>query len=409
MSHHQSPESSNYRFAVTPLPADAGRSRQIPRNMAPHPLNYQELPFAPEYFVYNGRLASDRMNNATDEETYWLVRRQVILRHTGERPIEVRGPDAETLLNRLFTRDIKRVKVGRCSYQFACYHDGGMITDGVLLRLESDRFWYAQADGDLFSWFRAQAHGLRVEVSDPEVWVSQVQGPHALKVLSAVAEDGGPDPFRYFDVGRVRIAGQCVVVTRSGFTNELGWEFYLEPGADARAVGDRILAAGEPFGMKPVGAVAFRTRRIEAGLLSAGTDFDQSVTPFAAGLGQFVDMDKTDFIGKVALEAADRRRRMWGLQVDGGVAELGRTLTRGGVPAGIVCSSAWSPYLQRGVAIVRVDDPALGPGTPLEVVCTDNQLRPAVACDTPMYDFEREIPRGKCIDVPDIPSKVIEP
>ena len=408
MSRHQSHESRHYRFAVTPLSADDGRSRQIPRNMAPHPLNYQELPFAPEYFVYNGRLASDRMNNATDEETYWLVRRRVILRHTGERPIEIRGADAEALLNRVFTRDIARVKVGRCSYQFACYHDGGMITDGVLLRLEPDRFWYAQADGDLFSWFRAQAHGLRVEVSDPGVWVSQVQGPHALDVLSAVAEDGEPDPFRYFDVARVRIAGQSVIITRSGFTNELGWEFYLEPGADARAVGDSILAGGERYGIKPVGAVAFRTRRIEAGLLSAGTDFDQSVTPFAAGLGQFVDMDKTDFIGKVALEAADRRRRTWGLQVDGGVAELGRTLTRGGAPVGIVCSSAWSPYLQRGVAIVRLDDPMLGPGEQFEVACTDNQLRSAAACDTPMYDSEREIPRGKRIEVPEIPSTPVE-
>ena len=408
MSRHQSHESRHYRFAVTPLSADDGRSRQIPRNMAPHPLNYQELPFAPEYFVYNGRLASDRMNNATDEETYWLVRRRVILRHTGERPIEVRGADAEALLNRVFTRDIARVKVGRCSYQFACYHDGGMITDGVLLRLEPDRFWYAQADGDLFSWFRAQAHGLRVEVSDPGVWVSQVQGPHALDVLSAVAEDGEPDSFRYFDIARARIAGQSVIITRSGFTNELGWEFYLEPGADARAVGDSIFAGGERYGIKPVGAVAFRTRRIEAGLLSAGTDFDQSVTPFAAGLGQFVDMDKTDFIGKVALEAADRRRRTWGLQVDGGVAELGRTLTRGGAPVGIVCSSAWSPYLQRGVAIVRLDDPMLGPGEQFEVACTDNQLRSAAACDTPMYDSEREIPRGKRIEVPEISSTPVE-
>ena len=99
MSHQQSDGSGEYRFAVTPLPADDVRSRQLPRNMAPHPLNYQELPFEPEYFVYNGRLASGRMNNATDEETYWLVRRQVILRHTGERPIEVSGPDAEALLN----------------------------------------------------------------------------------------------------------------------------------------------------------------------------------------------------------------------------------------------------------------------------------------------------------------------
>lgn len=408
MSHQQSDGSGEYRFAVTPLPADDVRSRQLPRNMAPHPLNYQELPFEPEYFVYNGRLASGRMNNATDEETYWLVRRQVILRHTGERPIEVSGPDAEALLNHLFTRDITRMKVGRCSYQFACYHDGGMITDGVLMRLEQERFWYAQADGDLFSWFRAHAHGLNVAVSDPGVWVSQVQGPRAFDVLESVVEGDAPESFRYFDVARVRIAGQPVILSRSGFTNELGWEFYLEPGADARAIGDRILTAGERFGMKPVGAVAFRTRRIEAGLLSAGADFDATVTPFAAGLGQFVDLQKTDFIGKAALEAGDRRRLTWGLQVDGGVAELGNTLALDGIPAGVVCSSAWSPYLQRGVAIVRLDNPVLVPGAQLEVACTDHGLRPADLCDTPMYDAAREIPRGKRIDIPEIPTTPIE-
>ena len=82
---------------------------------------------------------------------YWKVRTEVVFRHTGELPIEISGPDAESLLNRLFTRDVSKVKVGRCSYQFACYHDGGMITDGILLRLAQDKFWMVQADGDLCS------------------------------------------------------------------------------------------------------------------------------------------------------------------------------------------------------------------------------------------------------------------
>lgn len=394
------------RFAVKALPADDDRSRQLERNMAPHPLIYQELPYEPEYFIYNGRLACGRMNNVTADEAYWMVRRRAVLRHTGERPIEIRGPDAEALLDRVFTRHIGKVRPGRCSYQFACYHDGGLITDGVLVRLAGDRFWYVQADGDLFSWMRAHAHGLDVEVRDPQVWVSQVQGPRSLQVLETAVDGPAPDPFRYFDLGRVRIAGQAIIVTRSGFTNELGWELYLEPGVDARAVGDRVLEAGKSHGMVPTGAVAFRTRRIEAGLLSAGTDFDATVTPFAAGLGSYVELDKGDFIGKTALEAADRRRRTWGMRVLGGIARLGATLTHHGAAAGLVCSSAWSPFQRCGVAIVRLTAPGMGPGTALAVACTDGVTREAVTCDTPMYDERREIPRGRRVAIPEIPGTV---
>ncbi len=403
MSNH----AQGYRFAVKAFPADNVRSTQIDRAMVPHPLIYQELPYNPEFFVYNHRLASGSMSNATADEVYWMVRRTVVLRHTGELPLEIRGPDAERMLNRVFTRDISKMKIGRCSYQFACYYDGGMITDGVLMRFSEDRFWYGQADGDLFSWLKAHAHGLDVEVSDPGVWISQVQGPCSLEVLKAAVDDDYPDPFRYFDIVETRIAGQRVILSRTGFTNELGWEFYLEPDIDVRVVGDRILEAGRPYGMVPTAAVAFRTRRIEAGLLSAGADFDETVTPFDAGLGEFVDLRKPDFVGKVALEKADKRRRTWGLRVKDGIAQIGKALTMDGAPAGLVCSSAWSPLQRCGVAIVRLDDPDLGPGTMLDVECSDGEVRPAETCDTPMYDQKREIPRGKLVDIPQIPDTVV--
>ncbi len=120
-----------------------------------------------------------------------------------------------------------------------------------------------------------------------------------------------------------------------------------------------------------------------------------------------VEFDKADFIGKEALLAADNRRRTWGMRVQGGVAHIGRVVDRFGAPAGVVCSSAWSPFQLCGVAIVRLDDPDLGPGATLEVECTDGQTRPAVTCDTPMYDQKREIPRGKRVDIPERPDAVI--
>lgn len=389
------------RFAVLPLASDESRPSEFARTMAPHPLVHQELPFDPQYTIYNRRLTAMAMAKVSADEAYWKLRRQAILRHTAELPVEVRGPDAEKLLNLVFTRDVARTRVGRCSYQIACYDDGGMILDGILVRLADDRFWYGQADGDLRDWLMALGRGMDVSVCDPDVWVSQVQGPDALRILEAAVDGAYPEPFRYFDAARVRIAGQDVLITRSGFTNELGWEVYLEPETDARAVGERLLQAGRPYGMTPVAVGG--ARRIEAGLLNAGSDFDRTVTPFAAGLGAMVDFEKRDFIGRAALQNCDRRRTTWGLRGRGGTARIGRGLSRDGQRAGRVCSSAWSPFQQCGVAIVRLDDPDLGPGAVLDVECHDGVVRPAETCDLPMYDRHREIPRGKVVDRPDIP------
>jgi len=363
------------------------------------------LPHDPHFGLYNRRLRSLEYGNVPTEELYWRLRRQVVLAHTGELATEIRGPDAEAMLDRVFTRDVSRVRVGRCSYQIACFADGGMIMDGVLLRLAPDRFWYAQGDGEFPVWLRAHAEGFDVQVFDANVWISQVQGPRSMDVLAQASDEGLPEDFRYFDLARIHIGGQPVVISRTGFTNELGWEVYFGSDADADVIGEKILAAGEAHGIHTIPAAATNARRIEAGLLFSGTDFDASVTPFAAGLGALVDLEKTDFIGMAALAQADKSRRTWGLQCAGGVARRGDTLCFNGEPVGRVCSSAWSPYLQRGVAIARLEDPKLGPGTELSVKCVDGHTRAGEVCALPMYDRAGAIPRGKCTEIPAIPDK----
>lgn len=390
-------------FVVRPVP-DSGGASEFRQSMAPHPLVHLELPHDPQFGVYNRRLRALAYGHVKWEDLYWRLRRQVVLANTGELPTEIRGPDAEAMLNRVFTRDVSRVRTGRCSYQIACYADGGTIMDGVLMRLEPDRFWYAQGDGEFPVWLRAQAQGFDVEVFDPEVWVSQVQGPRSMDVLSEVAEHGIPEPFRYFDLAEVRIGGQPVVISRTGFTNELGWEVYFGADVDAQAIGESIMAAGERHGIHTIAAAATNARRIEGGLLFSGTDFDENVTPYTAGLGSLVDLDKPDFIGKEALARADHRCRTWGLRCDDGVARHGDTLFLEGQPAGRVLSSARSPYLQCGVAIVRLRDPEVGPGSMLDVQCTDGHVHPAAVCELPMYDQAGDIPRGKREDIPEIPG-----
>ena len=215
---------SRFRFVAKPVPNQGERPSELARTMAVHPLSYMELPFDPEYTLYNSRLTPEYLSHASADEMYWALRTKVIFRNTGELPIEISVADAEVLLNRVFTRNINRVKPGRCSYQFACYQDGGMISDGVLLRPDKDRFWMVQADGDLFNWYKAKAAGLNVCIHNPNVWISQIKRPGSLQVLAAALDGAMPCPFRYFDCAQVSVANQPCWISRSGFTNEPGWK-----------------------------------------------------------------------------------------------------------------------------------------------------------------------------------------
>ena len=393
----------NKRYTIKAIPIEDRRPIELSSNMKPHPLSFMELPFDPEYSLYNNRMTPERLNNVTDDEQYWAIRQKVIFRNTGELPIEISGPDAEKFANRVFARDISRVKVGRCSYNFALYHHGGMITDGVMLRLAEDKFWMAQADGELIKWYMAHAHNFDVKVTDPNVWVTQVQGPRSMDVLRDVIDGNFPDPWRYFDIATVSIAGEEVIITRTGFSNELGWEFYLRPENDAHKIGNHIWEIGQKYGMILTGTPVFRARRIEAGLMGT-TEFDSTTTPFDAGLGHFVQMDKHDFIGKEALEKADKRSRTFGMRVLGGIAERGRTISFSNNLVGIVCSSTWSPYQECGVALVRMDDPEMGPSTEVKVLGTDGKTYSAKLCGLPMYDPEGTIVRGKNTTIPKGPE-----
>lgn len=396
---------ASVEFVITPV-SSTGGAREFRQSMVPHPLVHQELPHEPHFGIYNGRLRSISYAKGDTNEIYWRLRRQVMLSHTGELPTEIRGPQAVAMLDRVFTRDVAKVRVGRCSYQIACYPDGGVMMDGVLIRLAEDRFWYVQSDGEFYGWLRAQAEGFDVEVFHPDVWVSQVQGPRSMDVLAAVADEGMPEPFKYFDAEWIHIDGQPVLVTRTGFTSELGWEFYLTPDVDIQSIGQRIWDAGRPYDMDTTPAEVTNARRIEGGLLFAGSDFDETVTPFEAGFEGLIDWDTGDFVGRAALMDADRRCRTWGLTCADATPRHGRSLLLDSTEIGRVTSSAWSPTLQCGVAIVRLDDPDFGPGVELDVVGTDGSTHRATVCELPMYDKAGDIPRGRATDTPEFPGVI---
>jgi glycine cleavage system aminomethyltransferase T len=344
------------------------------------------------YCIYNRRMMPVSLATSTREEGYWALRRDVTRLDTGELPTEIAGPDAARLLDRIFTRKVSTLKPGRCAYGIACWPDGGLIVDGIVVRLADERFWYVQADGDFVGWLRAHAVGLGVTISDPGSWVHQLQGPKALDLL---ADEGAPHDFRYFDAREVSIAGQRVLITRTGWTGEVGFEIYTRPGIDTGAVWDRVTEAGAAFGLVNIGLDPMDTRRIEAAILNNLSDMDASMTPFDAGLGDFVDLGgDVDFFGKQALQSADRRTRIYGLRCAAAEPLIGAGVSRDGREIGICTAAAWSPYLDCGIGFLRLhsaDD--LEPRTAV-AVGFDLSPHTCEIVDLPFYDPEKRIPRG---------------
>lgn len=353
------------------------------------------------YLVYNGRLMPISFADSDRFEDYWALRQRAATYPTGELPTEIRGPDAERLCDKIFTRNISTLKPGRCGYGIACYPDGGLIVDGILMRLEVDRFWYVQAEGQFYSWLVAHSQGLDVQISDPGVWVNQVQGPKALEVLAAACDDGAPNPFGYFGIAEVTMAGQRVIVSRTGWTGEVGWEYYSSPETDCHALWKHLMKAGEAVGMIHSGLDSMDIRRIEAAILNSGSDFDRAMNPFQARLGSFVDMKKADFIGKAALADAATAPLLHGIRCTEAEPLISAPVAVGGAEIGRISAGAWSPFLNCGIGFVRANDPDYGPGTKVEVTGADGKTYAAEIVDLPFYDAEKRIPRGLSTEIPE--------
>ena len=234
-----------------------------------------------------------------------------------------------------------------------------------------------------------------VEVSDPQSWVHQVQGPRAFDVLAEACDAGMPESFRYFDAREVAMGGQPVPITRTGWTGELGFEIYTRPGMDYEALWAPVTTAGARHGMLDIGLDGTDIRRIEATILNNGSDIDHTTSAWGAGLGPFVDLGKSDFFGRDALEAmTDHRTRVYGIACKAAEPLTGGPVARNGREIGHITASGWSPFLERGVAFVRLaraND--LGPRS-VEVMAFDLAMHEATIVDLPFYDVEKKIPRG---------------
>ena len=327
--------------------------------------------------------------------SYWSLRREALLFDVPEKPWQIEGPDALAFLENIFARRIDTLQTGRGRYAIACTPEGGSFMDGILFRLAQDRYWYVQADGAFRAWMTAHRAGFDIEISDPRSRVLQLQGPRSMAILHEASDGAIDDSLGYFGAGFYPIGGQELYVSRTGWTGELGYEIYsLGEATDHGKLWQDLFSAGAKHGMQLGSLAAMGIRRIEAGILDAGSDFDPSVTPFQAGLGAFIDLDKPDFVGKSALLDAGRDRLLYGLKCAESAPQRGDRVFDGERRVGLVTAGAWSPYLECGIGYVRFDRPAQWLGMKLGLGSADRDPIDCEITTLPFYDPEKRIPRG---------------
>jgi aminomethyltransferase len=364
-----------------------------------------------DFAEYNGYWLAGEMRDHGAVAEYWACReRAAIMDLSPLRKYEVTGPDAEALMQACVTRDMKKLSVGQVVYTAMCHEHGGMIDDGTVFRLAETNFrWIGGCDGSGEQLRRiAGERGLNAWVrnSTDQLCNVAVQGPRSREILASVFWTPPTRPaieelgwFR-FTVARLGdLHGAACVISRTGYSGELGYEVFCHP-KDAGAVFDAIWEAGEPHGLAPLGLTALNTLRIEAGLVFAGYEFCDRTDPFEAGIGFTVPLkSKTDdFIGRAALEArkAHPQRRLVGLDLEGGVVPgQGDCVRVGRAQVGEITSATRSPILGKVIALARIDLPHAEPGAPLEVGQLDGMQKRLRAKVVPFPHFDPKKERVK--------------
>lgn len=337
---------------------------------------------------------------ASLESEFWSLVKDVTLWDvTCQRVVEIAGPDAFAFTDLLTPRDLSSCRVGQCRYVLITNQDGGILNDPVLLRLAEDRFWLSRADSDILMWARGVAvhAGMEVSIGEPDTATLQLQGPKSVDVLEALIGNEIAD-LRYYHHRTVEIAGIPLIVARTGWSAERGYELYIQDLARGPELWDLLMEAGKPYNIAP--ASPNRIRRIEAGILDYSVDMDDTTNPYEAGLDRLVQLDAPrDFIGKAALgriRAEGVQRKVVSLEIEGppvAINDRPCPAIRGGETIGKMTSWVYSPRLEGniGLATLTVENSDLGTEV---LVRSDFGDRRARVVTWPFVDPNRELSRS---------------
>jgi aminomethyltransferase len=334
-------------------------------------------------------------------EEYWHLVNHVTLWDVGvERQVEITGPDGARFMELLTPRDMTKCAVGQCKYVVLVTPEGGIINDPVLLRLGENHFWLSLSDWDVIFWAKGVAvhSGMDVEVREPDVSPLQLQGPKSKDVMKDLFGSKILD-LPYYHLAQTKLDGIPIVITRTGWSAEVGYELYLQDGSLGEDLWDRVMEAGKPYNIRPI--APSEIRRIEAGILNYSSDITLDNNPYEVGLGWLVDLDKkADFLGREALrkiKAKGVHRKLVGVEVEGD--PLGAWIPdfwpvhANGENVGHMTSLTYSPRLEKniGYALVSIENSKMGTTLAVE---TSKGRRSAKVVQKPFVDPKKDIPKS---------------
>ena len=354
------------------------------------------------FSVYNHMYIPRDFGNP--EQNFWnLVNDAILCDVAVERQVEITGPDASKFVQTLTSRDLSKMAVGQCKYILITNAEGGLLNDPILLRLAENHYWISLADSDILLWAQGVAvhAGMDVTIDEPDVSPLQLQGPKSGKIMQALFGDSILD-LKYYWLRELELDGMPLLISRTGWSSELGYEIYLRDSKDGDRLWERIMAAGEPFGLKPGHTSSIR--RIEGGMLSYHADADNKTNPYELGLDRLVSLDiDADFIGKAALRRIKEQgvsRKQIGLVIEGEPLKGPNTsywpIKKDGVTIGKVTSAVYSPRLKQNIALAMVSTEHAVIGSQVEVVNKTGLINEAgteraVIVERPFYDPQKKI------------------
>jgi len=332
------------------------------------------------------------------EQNFWnLIEKAILCDVAVERQVEITGPDAFKFTQLLTPRDLSKLAVGQCKYVLIINNEGGILNDPVLLRLAENHFWLSLADSDVLLWAQGVAvnSGLDVQIKEPDVSPLQLQGPTSGEIMVKLFGEDIKD-LKYYWLREYNLDGIPLIVSRTGWSSELGYEIYLRDGTKGNELYEKIMEAGKEHGLQPGHTSSIR--RIEGGMLSYHADADINTNPFELGFDRLVNLDSDiNFIGKEALKKIKEngiKRKQVGIEIDCSPLSGPNTtfweLKKDNISVGKITSAVYSPRLKKNIALAMVSAEQSEIGNKFQVTINEDTFN-CVIVEKPFYDPKKKI------------------
>ena len=332
------------------------------------------------------------------EKNFWnLIENAILCDVAVERQVEITGPDAYKFIQLLTPRDLTKLSIGQCKYVLIVNNEGGILNDPILLRLGENHFWLSLADSDILLWAQGVAlnSGLNVKIIEPDVSPLQLQGPTSGEIMIKLFGDSIKD-LKYYWLREYTLDGIPLIVSRTGWSSELGYEIYLKDGSKGNELYEKIMTAGKDYGLQPGHTSSIR--RIEGGMLSYHADADINTNPYELGLDRLVNLDsKVNFIGKEALKKIQQegiKRIQVGLELEGEPLKGPNTtfwsIQKEDEVIGKITSAIYSPRLKKNIALAMIKINQSKIGNKLKIKTNENEINCTVV-EKPFFDPRKKI------------------